>query len=130
MNEDTVTLQSFEKKYPGKIMQLSYDRFSSDPLENSKKLFEFAFDSKILSKTTLDYIEIHTKTDSIYNTMSTVKKTDKVYQAWRTNISDTLLQEIESQSSCRESIQTMGHTIFQSFSNAKDMSIPLFAPSN
>ena len=95
-------------------------------MENSKTLFEFAFNNKILSKTALYYIESHTTTDSKYNSLSTVKKPDCVYQARRMDISNTLLQEIESEPSCKASIEMMGHKIYESLANANNMSISLY----
>lgn len=126
LEQDFISFRNLEKKYPGKIMQLSYERFSLNPLENTKALFEFAFENNTLSNKTLNYIESHTKHYYKTDAMSRVKKSDEVYQSWRNTITEVLLKNVESESSCKASIEMMGHKLYKSLSNAKNLTLPLF----
>jgi len=115
----------FKSKFPDKIIQVSYEELASNVLEETKDLFQIVYNASELSSRTLSYLDSHTR-HTLQGVMSRVQDTAHVYQGWRRKISPTLLKQIQSNVHCRTIIQRMGHRMFASLGQARDLSIPIF----
>lgn len=123
---DLVAYQRLEAKYPNILMQISYEKFSRNPLESTKLLFEHVFGNGSLPVPTIEYLKKHTEGTNIpLMPMSTIKNTKTIYQDWRNRISEDLLDDIEKNEFCKTAIKILGHRLFDSIVNVRNLSMPL-----
>ena len=119
------TFRKFAVRYPGNIMQISYEELSSKIVRNTQKLMKFAYDLESLVQGTLNFLAENTRNydDSSMLKRNTTYNTD----GWRYTISSQYLLEIEKNSQCRALIKRMKYALFDNIENARNKALSMWA---
>ncbi|XP_066957349.1 carbohydrate sulfotransferase 3-like [Macrobrachium rosenbergii] len=114
------------KSYPEKLFRVQLEKMCIQPQETVSELFRFLFGDPTLSERAQGFMEQHMRAaKSTSGAMDTVKNSSEEYQAWRWEISEQKLSDIEKEPSCQSAIRALGHVIFGSYVNARNGSVSL-----
>ncbi|KAK7072078.1 hypothetical protein SK128_024310 [Halocaridina rubra] len=129
IEEDITETPKLMEKYPGKVMGLTYEQLCLDPMGKAKEIWRFLAgdrNAEMPSKWST-YMETHmsrTSQNRKVPVYSTYRNTTEQYQAWRNDITDYALKEIEA--NCKGVLKLLGYNLFGSLENAKNANISLF----
>ncbi|XP_045615916.2 carbohydrate sulfotransferase 3-like isoform X1 [Procambarus clarkii] len=126
LQEDMNVYDKLHKQFPSKLIQIKYEDLSIHPHSIIGEILQFLYGDATLPDNMEDYISSHMSNQSVNNVMSTIKNSNKQYEAWRYKISEKVLNSIETEPTCLEPIKRMRYTLFGSTINAKNSSISLF----
>lgn len=128
IEDDIVQTPKLMEEYPGKVMGLTYEELCLDPLGKATEIWRFLEgDSKTeLSPKWAEYMEKHMSRTSkrrvaVYGTF---RNSAEQYQAWRNNITEKALTEIEA--NCKGVLSRLGYNLFGSLERTRNISYPLF----
>lgn len=125
--QDLKLVNLTKHRFPDSFTSIKYEDFCRDPETVATNLWKFiSGDSRAaLPQSWLNYLKVHT--DPAHSRprkrFGTLRNTRKQTQAWRREISDTLLRSVET--ACGEVIDILGHRRFGSVREARNFSIPL-----
>ena len=124
IEQDLKSYVDLKKIFPNNIVRVSYDRFASNPSNESKILFDFVFSGPELSGSVLSSLKSHShrKKSGVINR---VKNPASVYQDWRLKMTPRLLIDVQTNPDCKTSIRMMGHRMFNDIAELRDLSISL-----
>ncbi|KAK8746971.1 hypothetical protein OTU49_016926 [Cherax quadricarinatus] len=128
LEDDMREYNKLLKKYPTKVKMINLEMFSVDPYSTTSDIHKFLYGSPGLEERTLQYLKEHTrarKTLFFVDNMDTHKNSSREYQAWRWRITSQLLRETEEELACSYVINELGHAMFGSLHNARNLTLPL-----
>ncbi|KAL7640878.1 UNVERIFIED_CONTAM: hypothetical protein RMT77_008015 [Armadillidium vulgare] len=125
--DDLKAFNGLKKRFPQRIINVSYELFSKEPLRETKRIFKFLFNLNDIPEVTANFLKEHLSPEAdVTGVMSTFKNATSQYQLWRRKISDDYLKKIENISDCREGILGMNHNLFNKVSKARNEKFSLF----
>ena len=130
LENDLLTYEAVRKTFPGKVLQVRYERLCLQPTQVTSEVFRFLLDDATPPPAVTAYVDKHLLSGTFKKgTMSTFKNSTEEFQAWRFKIKDTQLRAIETEPACLRAITSMGHAIFGSEAAARNTSLPLILTS-
>ncbi|XP_064102520.1 carbohydrate sulfotransferase 3-like [Macrobrachium nipponense] len=126
LDTDLKDFNRMVKLYPEKLLRVQLEKMCIQPQETVTELFRFLFDDPTLSERAQGFVEQHMRAaKSNSGAMDTVKNSSEEFQAWRWEISEQKLSDIEKEPTCQSAIRALGHVIFGSYENARNGSVSL-----
>ncbi|CAL4155410.1 unnamed protein product, partial [Meganyctiphanes norvegica] len=111
VNEDMEISALLSEKYPGKVMNISYERFCIDSESYTKKIYRFLYGNDHLPKRTVKFMTDHMHIQK-KKKFGTYRETSSHYQEWRKEIKLKIFQRVENDLFCQLIIKKMGHNLF------------------
>ncbi|MPC17324.1 Carbohydrate sulfotransferase 4 [Portunus trituberculatus] len=128
IEDDLNQIKELESEFPGQVLKLKYESFCLDPEGQSSKLWRFLSGNQTASLPPewTAFLEKHThkKSNHIDPVYGTVRDTRDEYLAWRWEIHEDLLADVEKY--CASAIHNLGYNLFGTIDVARNKSVPLF----
>ncbi|CAL4155407.1 unnamed protein product, partial [Meganyctiphanes norvegica] len=125
VNQDMETSALLAEKYPGKVMNISYERFCIDSESYTKKIYHFLYGKVPLPERTVNFMNDHMHIEK-KGFVNTHRETSSHYQEWRKEIKLQIFQSVENDKFCQLIIQKMGHNLFGTLDKLRNYSYPFF----
>ncbi|XP_037792732.1 carbohydrate sulfotransferase 4-like [Penaeus monodon] len=125
--QDVKLVNLTKQRFPDSFTSIKYEDFCRDPEGVATNLWRFVSGDAqaALPPSWQNYLKVHTDPAQSRprKKFGTRRNTRRQTQAWRREISHTLLREVEK--ACGEVIDILGHRRFSSVREARNISIPL-----
>lgn len=128
LEKDQLASAQLTQLYPDRVMHLKHEDFCLDPMGKAAAIMSFLFGNPTLPAALRSFLVDHMATRSTKGGMSTIHNSSEEFEAWRHEIPETQLLEVEGEPACVRAIRRMGHVVFGSVRRANDSAISLFAP--
>ncbi|CAL4085695.1 unnamed protein product [Meganyctiphanes norvegica] len=125
IDEDMETYSQIEPMYPGKVMNMSYERFCIDALGKTIEMYNFLYGKTDIPDKTKKYLETH-MTGASNGYFNTVRDTTSHIHEWRKQIKESFFYKIEKESYCQAIINKMGYKILGSIDSVRNISVSVF----
>ncbi|XP_064116637.1 carbohydrate sulfotransferase 1-like [Macrobrachium nipponense] len=124
IQEDLVIAKSLESSFPKSFTSVKYEDLCSDPLGMSLRIWKFLGERNTYSlpDTWKIYLTEHTSGSKRGN-FSTQRDSQKEAEAWRQEISEDTLLEVERD--CAKVLELLGYNMFGSLIHARNISLSL-----
>ncbi|CAL4169142.1 unnamed protein product [Meganyctiphanes norvegica] len=121
---DMDTFNILNKKFPGRVMNIAYERFCKSTQEKTEDLYNFLYGKRDLINRTKVFMKefLHSEEKGGRNIH---RDSESHYQEWRHQMKESFLQEIEREPMCQEIIHRMGYALFGSKNKLIDDTYPL-----
>ncbi|XP_063590891.1 carbohydrate sulfotransferase 3-like [Penaeus indicus] len=129
LEADQLAAAKLTQLYPDKVMHLKHEDFCLDPMGRAAAILAFLRGDPTLPRALRAFLVEHMATRSTKGGMSTIHNSSEEYEAWRHEITEAQLLEVEGEPTCVRAIRRMGHVVFGSVRRANDSAISLFAPT-
>ncbi|XP_042218871.1 carbohydrate sulfotransferase 3-like isoform X1 [Homarus americanus] len=139
LRQDLQHKQFMMERFPGRYMFIKYEDLCQDPYGKTSEIFRFlkgegkvsrstnssssASPSQDIPRCVQEFLHTHMH-NAKGNPYSTYRNTATTWQKWRSSISQKSLMTWERE--CSDVLHMMGHRIFGSVDNARNLSLSLF----
>lgn len=125
---DLDAYSSLHTSHPKRIIRLSLEEFSLNPFQTTQRIFHFVYGSSVLDDSVRNFLSEHTnasRTWPNYGNMDTHRSSAQDLESWRKSVTNRQLRAVEQEQLCRVAITRLGHTLFTTLENTRNLSISL-----
>lgn len=128
LNADLDSYASLRARHPGRIIQVSLEELSLNPVAATRTLFRFLSGSSLLEESTQAFLAEHTNASHAWPNeanMDTHRNSAREAEAWRTRVPARQLRALEQEPQCRAATARLGRGLVHAPRNIASSAVRL-----